>query len=163
VPNDREKARKPRNRVKRTASVQENLIKALNHPVRAKAWAILSERTASPKQIADQLGEQLGNVSYHVKVLQDLGFVDVVEEEQVRGAVAHFYKSTDLPRLTHIPLTLDQSGWKKVAEIQARAVERARKEQSAAARRLNGSTDGEIHATLGIFFFEVAPDAPGKP
>jgi len=87
---------------------QEVLVQALNHPVRVKALTILTERTASPKEIAEQIDVALSNVSYHVRVLDDLGLVEIVEEESVRGSVAHFYKAIERP-------LIDNPDWEKLA------------------------------------------------
>jgi DNA-binding transcriptional ArsR family regulator len=86
---------------------QEVLVKALNHPVRVKALTILTERTASPKEIAEQIDVALSNVSYHVRVLDELGLVEIVEEESVRGSVAHFYKAVERP-------LIDNPDWEKL-------------------------------------------------
>jgi DNA-binding transcriptional ArsR family regulator len=83
-------------------SPQEVLVKALNHPVRVKALTILTERTASPKEIAAEIDAPLSNVSYHVRVLDELGLVEIREEESVRGSVAHFYSAVERP-LIHNP------------------------------------------------------------
>src|SRR4051812_43305256 len=74
---------------------QEGLAKALSHSVRAQALTLLTERTASPKEIADELDQKLTTVSYHVRVLVRLGLIELVEEESVRGSVAHFYKTVE--------------------------------------------------------------------
>lgn len=99
-------ARKRRKVVKRKRkldkSPQEVLVKALNHPVRVKALTILTERTASPKEIAAEIDIPLSNVSYHVRVLDELGLVEIREEESVRGSVAHFYRAVERP-LIHNP------------------------------------------------------------
>ena len=65
----------------------------MSHSVRAQALTLLTERTASPKEIADELDQKLTNVSYHVRVLEELGLIELVEEESIRGSVAHFYKA----------------------------------------------------------------------
>jgi DNA-binding transcriptional ArsR family regulator len=83
-------------------SPQEVLVKALNHPVRVKALTILSDRIASPKEISEETEVGLSNVSYHVRVLEELGLIEIVEEESVRGSVAHFYKALERP-LIHNP------------------------------------------------------------
>ena len=81
-------------------SPHDVLVKGLNHPVRLKALTILTERIASPREIADELGDiHLSNVSYHVRVLERLGLIEIVEEEHVRGSVAHFYKAVERPLL----------------------------------------------------------------
>lgn len=40
---------------------------------------------------------KLSSVGYHVRVLNRLGLIEIVEEEQVRGSVAHFYKLVNRP------------------------------------------------------------------
>jgi DNA-binding transcriptional ArsR family regulator len=64
-----------------------------DHPVRVKALTILTEREASPKEISTEIDHPLSNVSYHVRVLRNLGMVEVVVDEQVRGLVKTFYKA----------------------------------------------------------------------
>jgi DNA-binding transcriptional ArsR family regulator len=76
----------------RETAFDTQLIKALSHPVRARALAILSERVASPKEIADELEIPLGNVSYHVNTLREFGCIELVEEVPRRGATEHFYR-----------------------------------------------------------------------
>ncbi len=76
------------------------MIRVAAHPIRARALSILTERRASPKQIADELGEPVGNVSYHVRELEQLGLIELVDEERRRGAVEHFYLAVQRPRLS---------------------------------------------------------------
>lgn len=70
----------------------QTLIKALSHPVRANALTILNQRVASPKEIAGELNEEIGKVSYHVKELKNLGCVELVDTAQRRGATEHYYR-----------------------------------------------------------------------
>jgi transcriptional regulator with XRE-family HTH domain len=97
----RKRSRWNRPRQRQEVRPQEALAKALSHPLRAQALAILAERIASPKEIADELDQELSNVSYHVRVLEELGMIDLVEEETVRGSVAHFYKAVDRGVIAH--------------------------------------------------------------
>jgi DNA-binding transcriptional ArsR family regulator len=102
------KKRKVTKRKRKTGPTpQEVLVIALSHPVRVKALTILSERIASPKEIAEQIDVPLTNVSYHVRVLDDLGLIEIMEEESVRGAVAHFYKAVERP-------LIDNPDWEKL-------------------------------------------------
>jgi DNA-binding transcriptional ArsR family regulator len=80
---------------------QEALVRALGHPIRVSALTILTEGVASPKQIATELDMPLSNVSYHVRVLDELGLIQIVEEENVRGSVAHFYRAVQREVITH--------------------------------------------------------------
>jgi DNA-binding transcriptional ArsR family regulator len=77
--------------------VHEQLVKGISHPVRAACLTLLAERVASPREIAEGLDEDLSNVSYHVRVLCELGLIELVHEESVRGAVAHYYKAVERP------------------------------------------------------------------
>lgn len=72
----------------------ERLMKAMSHPLRAAILRVLNERTASPAELARELGDHLHNVSYHTKRLEQLGCIELVKERQVRGAVEHFYRAT---------------------------------------------------------------------
>jgi len=75
----------------------EKLVKGLSHPLRTECLTILASRTASPRQLSELLNHDLSNVSYHVRVLEELGLIELVREEPVRGAVAHYYKAMERP------------------------------------------------------------------
>ena len=74
--------------------------KALGHPLRVRILALLQERTASPRELAEWLDATLGTVSYHVRTLHDLGLIELVSTSQVRGAIAHHYRSRVRPRVS---------------------------------------------------------------
>jgi DNA-binding transcriptional ArsR family regulator len=59
--------------------------------MRAEILRQLDGREASPSELATLLGKSLGDVSYHVRALVDMGVVKLVRVRQVRGAVEHFY------------------------------------------------------------------------
>jgi DNA-binding transcriptional ArsR family regulator len=75
----------------------EQLVKGLSHPVRTECLTVLSDQVASPREISEIIEEDLSNVSYHVRVLSELGLIELVGEEPVRGAVAHYYKAVERP------------------------------------------------------------------
>jgi DNA-binding transcriptional ArsR family regulator len=77
--------------------VDTKLMTALAHPLRQKILAALSERVASPSELAEELGEPLGNVSYHVRMLVDLGSIELVSTTPRRGALEHHYKAVVRP------------------------------------------------------------------
>jgi DNA-binding transcriptional ArsR family regulator len=66
--------------------------KAFSHPLRAQILGVLEERRASPRELADELGEPLGNVSYHVRTLLALKLIRLVESTPRRGSVEHYYE-----------------------------------------------------------------------
>jgi DNA-binding transcriptional ArsR family regulator len=74
-----------------------NVVKALAHPLRVQLLARLNERVASPNELAQELGERLPNVSYHVRTLLDLGCIELVSTAQRRGAVEHYYRALVRP------------------------------------------------------------------
>lgn len=80
--------------------VHEQLVKGISHPVRLQCLTILAERVISPRELAEELNEDLSNVSYHVRVLSELELIELVHEEPVRGAVAHYYKAVERPLLS---------------------------------------------------------------
>lgn len=77
--------------------LDQSLVKALSHPLRQRVFTILSERVASPSELAAELDEPLGNVAYHVQVLNKLGCLELVRTTPVRGAVEHHYRSVKRP------------------------------------------------------------------
>jgi DNA-binding transcriptional ArsR family regulator len=85
-------------------------VKALSHPLRVRILALLQERTASPRELAEWLDATLGTVSYHVRTLHDFGLIELVKTTQVRGAIAHHYKARVRPRV-------DDEAWASAAPI----------------------------------------------
>jgi len=79
---------------RRPVSIDQQLAKALSSELRAQALNLISEGIASPKLIAAELGLDLRNVAYHVRVLKRLGCIELVETEKRRGAVEHIYRVT---------------------------------------------------------------------
>lgn len=75
-------------------------VKAMNHPLRVRILAMLDERTASPNQLAGWLHASLGTVAYHVRTLEELGMIELVDETRVRGAVEHHYRAKARPTIT---------------------------------------------------------------
>jgi DNA-binding transcriptional ArsR family regulator len=79
---------------KTAASMETTLASIVAHPTRARAFTILGERTASPVEIAQEIGKDVGHVGYHVRKLLQMDLVELVDERPVRGAVEHFYRAT---------------------------------------------------------------------
>lgn len=75
-------------------SLDRDLIRVLAHPSRVHALHILHQRLASPKELAPEVGETVGNMAYHVRQLEDFGYVELVRTEPRRGAEEHFYRAT---------------------------------------------------------------------
>jgi DNA-binding transcriptional ArsR family regulator len=73
------------------------LVKAIAHPVRHSLLMALNEDVASPSELAGELGEPIGKVAYHVRILLHLGAIELVREERRRGAIEHYYRATMRP------------------------------------------------------------------
>lgn len=73
------------------------IVKALAHPLRVQILRALERRTASPNELAAELGAPLGNVSYHVRQLASAGLLTLVRETPRRGAVEHYYRLEAAP------------------------------------------------------------------
>lgn len=82
---------------KTAAPMETTLAAIVAHPTRARAFSILAERTASPVEIAQEIGKDVGHVGYHVRKLQQLNLIELVDERPVRGAVEHFYRAVERP------------------------------------------------------------------
>jgi DNA-binding transcriptional ArsR family regulator len=72
--------------------VDQNLIKALGHPLRVRILAVLNERTISPSDLAEELDVSLSDVSYHVRELLRFEQIELVKTRPRRGAVEHYYR-----------------------------------------------------------------------
>ena len=76
----------------------ERLARANTHPLRVSILEVLSlddGRTLSPKELSQELQAPLSTVNYHVTELRNSDLVKVVDEQQVRGAIEHFYRAVD--------------------------------------------------------------------
>lgn len=78
-------------------SVGTKLARALGHPIRAHALIRFAQHVTSPKEIAEELGEPIGKVSYHVRELRDQGLIELVQTDGSQGGVQHLYRATQLP------------------------------------------------------------------
>jgi hypothetical protein len=75
----------------RGEAIDQNLVRALAHPIRVRILEALQGRTASPKEVAGEIGINLGLVCYHADVLVKVGCIEQVRTEPKGGVVEHFY------------------------------------------------------------------------
>ena len=135
--------------------LDERLAKAFSHRLRVQILQRLDEvGEASPREIADALGEPVGNVSYHVRILRDFGCVELIRTEPRRGALAHFYRATVSPWLDDEQWAGLPPGFRRetLSQTLSEAVERA-----SAASREGGFDTPEAHVSRAI----LALDAQG--
>jgi DNA-binding transcriptional ArsR family regulator len=79
------------------AALDDRMLRAVAHPLRFQILVALDEAVASPKQVAERLGEPIGRVAYHVQRLASLGAIELVSTRPRRGATEHFYRAVTRP------------------------------------------------------------------
>jgi DNA-binding transcriptional ArsR family regulator len=78
-------------------------LSALAHPIRLEVLTMAEEESISASEAAVALGEPLGTVAYHFRVLHTAGLIELVAEERRRGSIESFYQTTS-------------AGWREFAE-----------------------------------------------
>lgn len=77
--------------------VDTRVVKALGHPTRVRILNILRDRElASPVELSAELEVPLGTIGYHVRRLEQLGFIELARRTQRRGAIEHHYRARQL-------------------------------------------------------------------
>jgi DNA-binding transcriptional ArsR family regulator len=130
--------------------VSPQLAAAMSHPTRVRVMSVLTERAASPREIATKIGEPLNNVTYHVNQLRDLGCIELIRAEPVRGGrvTEHFYRSC---RRAYF----DESAWDELTEKERYGVISAilKMISQDIATAMAGGTflqDGDAHASRSV-------------
>ena len=87
------------------------LHRALAHPLRVRILELARERDEiSPVDVAEETGESLGVVSYHVRALAGAGLLELAGRSFHRGAVKHHYRATSQLGLTlRAPIAPDRA------------------------------------------------------
>jgi DNA-binding transcriptional ArsR family regulator len=86
---------------RRPDQIDSSLVRSLSHPLRVEILQVLNEREASPNELMDLLGQPLGNVAYHARVLEKCGCIEQVRTEQRRGAVEHYFRAVPRSYIGH--------------------------------------------------------------
>lgn len=74
------------------SNLDQQILKALAHPLRVEILHQLEKGPSGPKRLSDRMGERLGNVSYHMNVLLECDCIELIETIPQRGAVEHIYR-----------------------------------------------------------------------
>jgi DNA-binding transcriptional ArsR family regulator len=91
----------------RAPTLDDRMLRAVAHPLRFRVLVALDEQVSSPKQVAEKLGEPLGRVAHHVRLLAQLGAIELVSTRPRRGATEHFYRTVTRP-------WFDDDAWAKL-------------------------------------------------
>ena len=76
-------------------TLNQRLIKGLAHPLRIKILAYMNDREWSPNELSEELNDGLSQISYHIKVLNDLEMIELMRTEPRRGAIEHYYRAIE--------------------------------------------------------------------
>jgi len=86
---------------KNAVRIDQELVKALAHPLRVRILESLQGRVASPTELAKEIGASLGVVAYHANTLEECGCVQLVKTRPRRGALEHFFTATPRSFIGH--------------------------------------------------------------
>lgn len=76
--------------------IDPTIAKAFTHPLRGHVLVTLCEKgIASPKEIAEEIGIDVSEVSYHFRELKRRKLIKLVRTEKRRGFAEHFYEPTE--------------------------------------------------------------------
>jgi DNA-binding transcriptional ArsR family regulator len=70
----------------------QRLTEALVHPMRVRILALANQRPISPSEFSEELGLPLSRVSYHFRVLDGFGLIELARERSGCGSSEHFYR-----------------------------------------------------------------------
>jgi DNA-binding transcriptional ArsR family regulator len=89
--------------------VNSRLVYAMSHPTRVHALSVLTDRVASPKELAAELDLGLNRVGYHMDILKGLGMIELVRTESAANgrSVEHFYRAVERA-------WFDRDAWKEL-------------------------------------------------
>src|SRR3954467_3581558 len=146
------------------------LVKALAHPLRVQILSALEDRIASPSDLATELDAPLGNVSYHVRTLADLGLVKLVKRRTRRGAVEHYYQARGRAQVTDrawaqvpgvvrrsmVAVALEQAVDHAGAAAAAGGFDHAESSPSPESLKVDAEGFGEVSAAIGRLHDELA-------
>lgn len=150
---------------KRDSPIDQELVKALSHPIRVEILEALQGRVASPTELSKDLDESLKVISYHAKTLVRCGCLELVDSNPRRGAIEQFFgvvarSSTGQqgpnvaaqPGVSSAAFEVDEIGWSEICRIVDRASRLVAEAQARSIQRLAGAKG--ISIVVGLAAFE---------
>jgi DNA-binding transcriptional ArsR family regulator len=84
------------------------LLKALGHPLRLQILdTIVNTDEVSPVDLSRELDVPVATVSRHIRILRDLGYLELTRTVPRRGAVQHYYRAVRVP-------FIDDADWEEL-------------------------------------------------
>jgi DNA-binding transcriptional ArsR family regulator len=87
--------------------IDRRLVEAIGHPLRQHVLAVLNERVASTSEIGREIDLEVSSFYHHVELLENLGFLELVESRKRRGANERFLQAKEA-------VLFDDEAWEKV-------------------------------------------------
>jgi len=97
----------PESRTPDGETIDQNLVRAVAHPMRVRILEALQGRAASPTELARSFQESLGVVAYHTNALVEVDCIELVSTQPKRGTIEHFYTARPRSFIGH-------QDWRKV-------------------------------------------------
>lgn len=79
--------------LKSAKPVSRQLGDVVTHPLRYKCLILLTEKVASPAELARDLGVLVEDLSYHIRVLRNVNAIELVKSVPGPTSVQHFYRA----------------------------------------------------------------------
>jgi DNA-binding transcriptional ArsR family regulator len=144
--------------------IDPKLAKAFSHPLRSHVWVTICEKgVASPKEIAEETGIEVSEVSYHFRDLRERGLIELVSIERRRGFVEHFYAPQAPPFFfDHSWMLVDEQGWEEAMLTMRKAHDRLLEIEKRCAKRSQKASQRPIPMSVVMAAFEAAATAQGE-
>jgi DNA-binding transcriptional ArsR family regulator len=75
----------------RQGRADQELARALSHPIRLEILQALQDRIASPAELSREIDQRPAVVSYHATTLLRCGCLELVQSRGRRGAIENFF------------------------------------------------------------------------
>ncbi len=153
---------------KRDSRIDQELVKALSHPIRVEILEALQGRVASPNELSKDLDETLKVISYHAKTLVKCGCLELVNSAPRQGVSEQFFGvvarsmgwqgqasagQAGEPGVSSAAFEVDEIGWVEIRKIMDRASRLVAEAQARSLQRLAGAEG--ISIVVGLAAFEA--------
>lgn len=153
---------------KGNARIDQQLVKALSHPVRVEILEALRDRVASANELSREMDQTVGVITYHAKTLVKCGCLERVHTKPRHGGMEHFFsvpprssvagqnRRTDPGAdsgISSAAIEVDETGWKEITDILDNASRLVAEACSRSSERLAGAEG--ISIVVGLAAFEA--------
>jgi len=81
-------------------SIEERVAFAMGHRTRVYVLTLLNEGVYTADQLAELIGEPVGNIAHHIRKLLEDDSIEHVKSEPVRNTLQHYYRAIKMPFYT---------------------------------------------------------------